>query len=96
VAIGPDGCNTSYRLTFNCNKYSVSSDPLPHLVCRLVAEPHRQSSRVAVVVELAQFAYRPPYDTDCAVSIGNLSCSDLHVKPPGLWVHGLEDAPALV
>jgi hypothetical protein len=34
------------------------------------------------MVEFAQFLYRPPYDTDCAVSVVNLSRSNLHVKHP--------------
>jgi len=32
------------------------------------------------MVELAQFLYRPPYDADCTVSIGNFGWSNLHVK----------------
>ena len=40
------------------------------------------------MVDLAQFLYRSPYDADCAVSIGNLSWSNLHVKLPALAPKG--------
>jgi hypothetical protein len=36
------------------------------------------------MVELAQFLYRPAYDADCTVSIGNLSWSNLHNGHEGL------------
>lgn len=71
-AIGTDGRNSSYLLTFNRNKNGVSSDPLSHIVRRLVAEPNRKSSQVTLVIEIAQFLYRPSHDVDCMISIRNL------------------------
>jgi hypothetical protein len=72
VAIIPDGRDSGYPPAFNRDKNGVSSDPLPHVVCRLVAEPHRQGRCIALMVESAQFLDRPAHDVDCIVGIGGL------------------------
>src|ERR1700712_3738130 len=80
VTIGPDGRNSSDPLAFDRNKNSVSRNPLPHVLCRLVAEPRRQRGRVIPVVEVAKLPYRPTYDVDGMVGIGNLRWSNLHLS----------------